>query len=293
MTAKILLQLDTDAMPSTFDSVVAIDAGVDQLLRQGGVTVDNVTPLVHGAMFTRGGEALKHTAIFVGGSHVPTAEAVTQQVLKAFFGPVRVSVMLDANGCNTTAAAAVLSLSKHLKLSTSKVAVLAGTGPVGRRVAEMVLLEGGSVKLISRDGERAQAAVRDLLGKLSATSCDPSRVSAVQAASAHENATVIAGCDAVIACGAAGIELLSRDAIAATESVRVAIDLNAVPPLGIAGVAATDKAKSDERLITYGALGVGGLKMKIHRAAIQSLFERNDQWLDAAQLLAIGKRLLS
>ncbi len=66
MTAKILLQLDTDPMPSMFDSVVAIDSGVDQLLRQGGVTVDNVAPLVHGAMFTRGGEALKSTAIFVG-----------------------------------------------------------------------------------------------------------------------------------------------------------------------------------------------------------------------------------
>ncbi|MCG8653751.1 MAG: bifunctional NADP-dependent methylenetetrahydromethanopterin dehydrogenase/methylenetetrahydrofolate dehydrogenase, partial [Pirellulales bacterium] len=70
MTKRILLQLDCDAHPSSFDSVVAIDAGVDQLLRYGDVQVTNVTPLVHGAMFTRGPKDLKNTAIFVGGSNV-------------------------------------------------------------------------------------------------------------------------------------------------------------------------------------------------------------------------------
>ena len=35
--AKILVCLDTDPQPSVFDAVVAVDAGVDQLLRHGGV----------------------------------------------------------------------------------------------------------------------------------------------------------------------------------------------------------------------------------------------------------------
>ncbi len=204
MTAKILLQLDTDPMPSMFDSVVAIDSGVDQLLRQGGVTVDNVAPLVHGAMFTRGGEALKSTAIFVGGGHVPTAEAVIKRIVKEFFGPVRVSVLLDANGCNTTAAAAVLSLSKHLDLKQSTVAVLAGTGPVGRRVAEMVLLEGGNVKLVSRSGDRANATCQELLAKLPQDQQQAERIIAVQAFDISENAKAIEDCHAVVACGAAG-----------------------------------------------------------------------------------------
>ena len=291
MTAKILLQLDTDPMASTFDSVVAIDSGVDQLLRQGGVTVDNVAPLVHGAMFTRGGEALKSTAIFVGGGHVPTAEAVTKRIVKEFFGPVRVSVLMDANGCNTTAAAAVLSLSKHLDLKTTRVAVLAGTGPVGRRVAEMVLLEGGSVKLVSRSGERAQTTLQELLAKLPASKQDRADSIAVQASNVNENVAALDGCHAVVACGAAGIELLSTNAVSQIDSIRVAIDLNAVPPQGINGIAVTDKAKAYGDLIGYGALGVGGLKMKIHRAAIQCLFEANDQLLDAAEVLAIGKRI--
>jgi len=116
MAARILLQLDTDPQASTFDAVVAVDAGADVLLRHGGVTVDTVVPLVHGAMFTRGGADLASTAIFVGGSDVAAAEGVFAKIKKTFFGPVRVGVLLDPSGANTTAAAAVVAASRHLPL---------------------------------------------------------------------------------------------------------------------------------------------------------------------------------
>ncbi|HET6324637.1 MAG TPA: methylene-tetrahydromethanopterin dehydrogenase N-terminal domain-containing protein, partial [Planctomycetaceae bacterium] len=51
---RILIQLDTDAVPSVFDRVVAVDAGVDEVFSYGGVTPEQVEPLVHGAIFTRG-----------------------------------------------------------------------------------------------------------------------------------------------------------------------------------------------------------------------------------------------
>ena len=69
------------------------------------------------------------------------------------------------------------------------------------------------------------------------------------------------------------------------------IDLNAVPPAGIEGVAAADKARPWDDAVAYGALGVGGTKMKIHRAAVRRLFESNDACLDAEDLLAIGETL--
>jgi methylenetetrahydrofolate/methylenetetrahydromethanopterin dehydrogenase (NADP+) len=34
----------------------------------------------------------------------------------------------------------------------------------------------------------------------------------------------------------------------------------------------------------FGAVGVGGTKMKIHKAAVARLFERNDQVLDAEEI---------
>jgi methylenetetrahydrofolate/methylenetetrahydromethanopterin dehydrogenase (NADP+) len=291
MVAKILLQLDTDSLPSTFDAVVAIDAGVDQLLRQGGVTPDNVTSLVHGAMFTRGGDSLRHTAIFVGGSDVGAAELVAAKVVGCFFGPVRVSVLQDASGCNTTAAAAVLSAAKHVDYTNATVCVLGGTGPVGKRVAEMVAIEGGRVRLVSRSLERGQAAATAIQARVPQAQIEP-----MAATNARETALCIKNCQVVIACGAAGVQLLDQPTLASAESIRVAIDLNAVPPAGIATIGAMDKAKDLSAVIGYdalgyGALGVGGLKMKIHRAAIQALFERNDLVLDAREVLAIGKAL--
>ncbi|MFM7137585.1 MAG: bifunctional NADP-dependent methylenetetrahydromethanopterin dehydrogenase/methylenetetrahydrofolate dehydrogenase, partial [Planctomycetota bacterium] len=67
--------------------------------------------------------------------------------------------------------------------------------------------------------------------------------------------------------------------------------LNAVPPAGIEGVAATDKARPDGAAVVYGALGVGGTKMKIHRAAIERIFSQPDAFLDAEELLAIGESI--
>ncbi len=109
MKPSILLQLDTDPQPSVFDAVVAVDAGVDHLFRHGGVTPANVRDLVYGALFTRGPADLQRTAIFIGGANVEAGEAVLSAVKATFFGDFRVSVLLDANGANTTAAAAVLA----------------------------------------------------------------------------------------------------------------------------------------------------------------------------------------
>ena len=111
-TPKILVQLDADTHASVFDSVVALDAGADHLLRHGHVQPEQVRDLVYGAMFTRGPDQLHNTAIFVGGSNVASGEQLLAEVTKCFFGPMRVSVMLDANGANTTAAAAVLAAAR-------------------------------------------------------------------------------------------------------------------------------------------------------------------------------------
>src|SRR4051794_3702988 len=105
----ILIQLDTDAQPSVFDGVVALDSGVDHLFRHGGIRPEAVRDLVYGALFTRGGADLSRSAIFVGGSDVSASEAVLKAVKDAFFASFRVSVLFDANGSNTTAAAAVLA----------------------------------------------------------------------------------------------------------------------------------------------------------------------------------------
>ncbi len=286
MSKRILIQLDSDPQPSSFDSVVAIDAGVDQLLRYGGVQVTRVTPLVHGAMFTRGGDDLKNTAIFIGGSDVNEAEQLLSACQDAFFGPVRVSLMLDANGCNTTAAAAVVAASRHVDLALSKALVLGGTGPVGRRVAQLLASDGANVTLTSRSMDRASAACKEVSANVADGEVTPL---AILSSSDVEQA--LSDVAIVIGCGAAGVELVNENTIQASQSLKVAIDLNAVPPSGIGGLAVTDKAKPIGSGVGYGAIGVGGLKMKTHRAAIESLFSSNDRVLDANEIYAIAKSI--
>ena len=168
MPKKILIQLDCDPQPSTFDAVVAVDAGADVLLRHGGVTVENVVSLVHGGMFTRGGDDLASTAIFIGGSDVAAAEAVAAQVRSTFFGPVRIGVLVDPSGANTTAAAAVVAVGRHVPLAPDTAAVcravvLGGTGPVGQRVARLLAGKGAHVAIASRSRERAEHVVRRII----------------------------------------------------------------------------------------------------------------------------------
>ena len=287
MPSSILLQLDNDLQPSSFDSIVAIDAGVEQLLRYGNVQADSIEPLVHGAMFTRGGEDLKSTAIFIGGSDVTAAEELMNAACKAFFGPVRVSIMLDANGCNTTASAAVVAASRHLGLEGSKAIVLGGTGPVGRRVAQLLALDGANVTLTSRSRERAEKAGLEISQKLD----NDIHIEAISSEAIQSDISILDDQQIIISCGAAGVELLSEQQIKALPNLAVAIDLNAVPPAGLGGIGVMDKAKPIGNGVGYGAIGVGGLKMKTHRAAIASLFESNDKRLDAAEIYEIAKNL--
>ncbi|MFM8953935.1 MAG: methylene-tetrahydromethanopterin dehydrogenase N-terminal domain-containing protein [Planctomycetaceae bacterium] len=294
MPKRILIQLDCDSQPSTFDAVVAVDAGADVLLRHGGVTPDNVVSLVHGAMFTRGGADLASTAIFIGGSDVAAAEAVAARVRGTFFGPVRVGVLLDPSGANTTAAAAVVAAARHLPLRPGekpqpRALVLGGTGPVGQRVARLLAGRGANVTVASRTLRRAEEVVARITATL-----PQAAVSAVEWTGSLQPDTALARLveqiDLIVAAGAAGVKLLNASGRAVARSVKVIIDLNAVPPAGIEGVVATDKARSDGAAVVYGALGVGGTKMKIHKAAIGKIFTQPEAFLDAEELLAIGEQ---
>ena len=282
---KILIQLDTDPQPSSFDRVVAVDSGADEIFSYGNVTPENVVSLVHGAIFTRKPDDLNNTAIFIGGSHVETGERVLKTVCETFFGPMQVSVMIDSNGSNTTAAAAVHSASQHVSLAETEGLILGGTGPVGQRSAEIITAAGGKVRIASRSLERAQATCAEVRHAVPEAKAVPVEFSDEGIAAAVD------GVNLIIAAGAAGVQFLTGEELAGIDGLKVAIDVNAVPPVGLEGVDPTDVAKDVEGITCYGAIGVGGLKMKIHRAAIEKLFTANDQVLDTAAIAALAKQV--
>ncbi len=282
---KILVQFDSDRAPSVFDAITAYDAGVDALLPYGGIEPREVRDLVYGAMFTRGPEDLKNTAVFIGGIDVGKGEALLHETLAAFFGPMRVSVMLDSNGCNTTATAAVVKIISRVPVQGRKVVVLAGTGPVGQRAAALLAKEGAQVTLTSRTTERAQAACNALNARFGAIAA-PAAV-----ADAAATARVLEGACAVLCTGVEGVKLVSESEWQDHPTLRVLADVNAVPPLGVEGSQAHWDGKEIRGKLLFGALGIGGFKMKVHKRSVARLFECNDLVLDAEEIMVIAKEL--
>ncbi len=279
----ILIQLDTDLQPSVFDRVVAVDSGVGHLFSYSAVTPDTVTGLVHGAIFTRGPADLKNTAIFIGGGSAADGETLLKKVQKTFFGPMRVSVMMDSNGCNTTAAAAIASARRHMTLESVPAVVLGATGPVGLRAAELLAIEKSHVTLVSRTLERAESACAAIRSRL-----PEAQLTAAAADQPEKYEELCRGNSVVVAAGAAGACFLKEGALQRISGLRMAIDLNAVPPVGIADISVMDKAVDKSGVLCFGAIGVGGLKMKVHRRAVASLFESNDRILDTQAVYSLA-----
>jgi hypothetical protein len=287
---RILLQLDTDEHPSPFDAIVAHDADVDVLLAHGNVEPDAVRGLVQDAFFTRGPDQLKNTAVWVGGKDVAAGERIFAQVQKAYFGPFRVSAMLDSNGCNTTAGTTIARIAKARSLSGNRAVVL-GLGAVGLRSATLLAQEGCEVTvaalpadLFGDDRPYHRPRGLSVAEELGLDIREPSDRSELEA--------TLDGAQIVLAAGPAGVEVLRRDAWAAAESVELLADYNAAEPLGIEGTEATDDLAEYDGKAVLGALAIGGPKMKVHKACVRRLFESNDQVLDTDEVYAVAKELV-
>ncbi len=284
---NLLFHLDTDTNASVFDQVVAYDGGADIVSAYGGQTPDSVGALVDGAIFTRPPKEKKHTALFISGGDLVAGQDLLKAVQKKFFANFRVSVMLDSNGSNTTAAAMVAQVTKTTDVKGKKCVILAGTGPVGQRAGVMMAVEGADVVLTSRGLDRAKAACEAMKERFGVV------MSAAEAFDEATTAAAMEGCQIVLACGAAGIQLMSEDLWKNNQTLEIMSDANATPPLGFEGIDMMDKMKVRNGKIVFGGIGVGVLKLDLHRACIAQLFEANDQVLDAEEIYAKAKEMVA
>jgi len=283
---RILLQLDTSRLPSVFDRVVAYDAGADDVLSYGAVTESDVRDLVHGCIFTRGPKDLKHTAVFIGGTDMAAGERLLAAARKAFFPPFMVSLMLDSNGSNTTAVAAVARVLEAAgDVRGKRAAVVAGSGPVGLRAAGLLAKAGADVLITSRTAESGDRARDFVIRRFGGT------VRSTALTTRDEVAQALDGVTLLLNAGCAGVQVVAKSAWAGRAGLQVAADLNAVPPLGIEGIDATDDGVMKGGVICFGALAIGNVKMKLHKACIARLFERNDLVLDAETIADVAQEL--
>ena len=285
---KLLLQLDSSRLPSVFDQVVAYDAGADVVLSYGGVTEGDVRDLIHGCIFTRGPKDLQNTAVWIGGSNMTAGEQLLAMAQDALFAPFSVSIMLDSNGSNTTAVAAVVKIEETLgDLTGKKVLILAGTGPVGQRAAGLLARDGADVTITSRKPEQGEKARQFISARFSV------HVDAVTLNDPAALPELLRDMDVLLNSGPAGVQMVPRAAWTGAKSLKIAVDLNAVPPLGIEGIEVNDAGAKRENVVVFGAFGVGNFKTKLHKACVARLFTRNDLVLDAEAIADIARELIS
>ena len=284
---KILIQLDTDQHPSAFDAIAAYDADVDLVLPYGEITAENLTDVVQGAIFPRGPDGLANTAFWVGGSKVRDGEAVFEAARKLFFKPFKPSIMLDSDGSNTTAAAAVARVRGAVDLTGTRAAVI-GVGPVGLRTAELLQREGAEVTMFTFPPDVMEGEYRRASGVPVAQEAG---FEVVEPGSSDELDAGLAGRSVIFAAGPAGTQILRRSGWA-QGGVGAVVDYSAAEPVGVDGVDRGDDLDAEDGVKKLGALAVGGPKMKLQKACIRRMFETKGTVMDLEGVYDVALEVL-
>jgi methylenetetrahydrofolate/methylenetetrahydromethanopterin dehydrogenase (NADP+) len=284
---KILIQLDTDQHPSAFDAIAAYDADVDVVMAYGQITPENLGDIVQGAIFPRGPDGLANTAFWVGGSKVRDGEAVFAAAQKLFFKPFKPSIMLDSDGSNTTAAAAVARVRGAVTLKGSRGAIV-GVGPVGLRTAELLRREGAELTLFTFPPDVTEGDYHRAAGIAVA---EEAGFDVVEPSTSDELDAALSGHVVVFASGPAGTQILRRSGWN-QEGMRAVVDYSAAEPVGVEGVDRTDNLEQDDGVLKLGALAVGGPKMKVQKRCVQRMFEAKGTVMDLEGVYDVAVEVL-
>ncbi len=285
---KILVYLTNQGQPSLFDLIVAHDSGVDVVLPYSSITEEDLTPIVQGCIFTRRPGKLINTAILIGGDDSDLADNLMKRAAAAFFEEFRVSITADPGGNSTTSAALVAKIKDKMRdLHGMKAVVLAGTGPVGERVSVLMAREGAKVGLTSRILKKAESVCKKIREKYN-EDIEPIKVS-----NDAECLEAVRNVDIVVATGAAGVQVMSKDVWSQCPSIKVLADVNAYPPAGIEGLNARDDGREEDGKYFFGAVAVGDLKTKAMRDVIKKMYEEKGAYLDLERIYEITWKSLS
>jgi methylene-tetrahydromethanopterin dehydrogenase len=277
---------------SPFDVNMAADAGWQIIVPYGEVGAEQIAALTQDTIFSRGPKGARRSGIFIGGRDALLAQEMLEKAGAAMFKPFVVALMADPSGAFTTAAAMVASVDAALQrlhgagLSQRRVLVAGGTGPVGRVAGVMAAQSGAHVTLAGRSAATAQQAAQEMGQRFGV---------AMQGAALAERG-VLDGAEVVLACAAAGVQVLSAQDVASAAQLKVAADINAVPPEGIAGVGAMDDGKpvAGSSAVGIGALAIGNIKYQTQQRLLVHMREADKAVkLGVAEALEMARAVLA
>jgi methylene-tetrahydromethanopterin dehydrogenase len=277
---SILHMLDPMPNNSPFDINMAMDAGFDVLMPYSNVKLDSVYRLTQDAIFSRGPAGVKRTGIFIGGRDLGLAMDMLDASQQAMVPPFEISVFADPSGAFTTAAALVACVEKELqakhgkKLKDCTALVFGGTGPVGIATGIIASLAGADTALVDHlsydSAEDIAKAYNRRFGCTLKGAC---------ASSEADKIKLVANIDLIFCVAKAGVQVLSAAVLKEAKQLKVAGDVNAVPPLGIEGVKRNDlgapllHATNAQGAVGVGALAVGNVKYNLQHEMLKSMLD--------------------
>ncbi len=260
---------------SPFDVNMAYDAGFE-VAGYTNITLGELTALTQDAMFSRAPQDAAKTVLFIGGRDAMLALDMAEAAKKAMFPPFQISVFADPSGAFTTAAAMVAVAEKHLvkrggRLEGAKVTVYGAKGVVGGVVGIICAEAGADVTLAGYDRSdvvpKKAEAFQQRFGK---------KFRVADGSNEDGRRAALAEADMVFVAARAGTQVLSRGDLAAARRLKVAADVNAVPPAGIEGVSAQADGEPlgvGEGAVGLGALAVGNIKFRVQHGLLRRLHD--------------------
>lgn len=286
MSKAYILHMITPAKNlSPFDVNMAVDAGWATVVPYTRVEAAEVTGLVQDAIFSRGPKGVRRTGMFIGGRDIDEAMDMLQLAQGAMVPPYEISVFADPSGAFTTAAGLVAAVERQLQvvhdadLVGQRVLVFGGTGPVGTAASVIAARAGAKVSIVGHASDEQPRQVAVACKQRYDVDIEP-----LDGSSDALKERLLADADVVFGTARAGIQVLTADNLKVATKLKVAGDLNAVPPLGIEGVDLLDNGKVIESLngaVGIGALAVGNVKYQVQQAMLKDMVTaEKPQYLD-------------
>tara|TARA_B100001109_G_scaffold52423_1_gene42143 strand:- start:257 stop:1135 length:879 start_codon:yes stop_codon:yes gene_type:complete len=282
---------------SPFDVNMAYDAGWDKCVPYTSIETKEVEGIVQDAIFSRP-PGLNKTGIFVGGRDPHEAIEMLNICKKSQVPPFTISGFADPSGAFTTAAGMIAKVEESLKKHFDKnfkdlsVVVFGGTGPVGCIAAVLAASSGANVKILGRKKEKCDELANYCLEKYLSEGCT------LVGASNDDFKNFVSEVDVVLASGAAGIQLVSENDLKEAKKLKVAADVNAVPPSGVSGLDAMQDSKelngSSSGAVGIGALAIGQVKYQAQSKLLKKMANSEKPvFLDFNDALELAREYVS
>lgn len=282
---------------SPFDVNMALDAGFNAVVPYTQVTPDEIKSLVQDAIFSRGPKGVRRTGVFIGGKDASDALDMLDAARKAMFPPFEMSVFADPAGSFTTAAAMVACVEAKLRekadctLEGQRALVFGATGVVGFSAGVIAAGQGAKVTLVGYDGPaRVKKAAADAKERFDVD------VDYADGSSDALKSKLVETAEVIFCAGRAGVQVLSTEHLSHAERLKVAADVNAVPPPGIEDLDVQDDGSplAGTPGVGIGALAVGGVKYQVESGLFRKMIESEEPlFLDFRHAFELARSLVA